>query len=330
MSVDPRVYIFGGLLLLVVVMLLVAVVSSVRHKREVRKARLMTARHLEEITSFVPTVPGVDTMPDLPADPWATEAVENDVPGGSDTAELLSVATGDIDDTALDLELQDALRRDESVDLTAVLPEVAVESGADFEAKVTAQPEPDYSVSAPVPSEAGPVFELEPTSEPEPEPEPELALEARTVAEPMSTFDERPEPVLEPAPSMSPMPEPESPATDEAVDTEDVWARLLESPEALLSATAETVASVAEPDAEAAAEPVPHLEPLSDADAQSTGEVMTSAREEAAAYALVAPVELHFTEGEGRVGVRPGTRTYAEFQRMAGVILGDLERARRS
>jgi len=48
-----------------------------------------------------------------------------------------------------------------------------------------------------------------------------------------------------------------------------------------------------------------------------------------APYELVAPVELHFTVGRGRVGVRPGTRTYAEFQRMAGVILGDLERAKR-
>lgn len=53
------------------------------------------------------------------------------------------------------------------------------------------------------------------------------------------------------------------------------------------------------------------------------------ARNDVEPYALVAPVELHFTIGEGRVGVRPGTRTYAEFQRMAGVILGDLERARR-
>ncbi|MEL7667167.1 MAG: hypothetical protein AAGU73_03060 [Actinomycetota bacterium] len=45
-------------------------------------------------------------------------------------------------------------------------------------------------------------------------------------------------------------------------------------------------------------------------------------------YALVAPVELHFAGGQGRVGVRPGTRSYAEFQRLAGIMLGDLRAAR--
>jgi hypothetical protein len=45
-------------------------------------------------------------------------------------------------------------------------------------------------------------------------------------------------------------------------------------------------------------------------------------------YALVAPVELHFTEGGARLGVRAGTRTYAEFQRLAGILLGDLKAGR--
>lgn len=45
-------------------------------------------------------------------------------------------------------------------------------------------------------------------------------------------------------------------------------------------------------------------------------------------YALVAPVELHFTGAQGRVGVKPGTRSYAEFQRLAGIMLGDLRVAR--
>ena len=38
-------------------------------------------------------------------------------------------------------------------------------------------------------------------------------------------------------------------------------------------------------------------------------------------YRLVAPVELHFTGGGGRVGVRPGSRTYDEFQRLAAALL---------
>jgi hypothetical protein len=62
--------------------------------------------------------------------------------------------------------------------------------------------------------------------------------------------------------------------------------------------------------------------------AESSGDDMAR-RGQQAEYALVAPVELHFTEGDGRVGVRPGTRTYAEFQRMAGVILAELERVTR-
>lgn len=49
---------------------------------------------------------------------------------------------------------------------------------------------------------------------------------------------------------------------------------------------------------------------------------------EVAEYRLVAPVELHFTDGSSRVGVRPGTRTHDEFQRLANALLGELRRAR--
>lgn len=45
-------------------------------------------------------------------------------------------------------------------------------------------------------------------------------------------------------------------------------------------------------------------------------------------YVMVAPVELQFTASQGRVGVKPGTRSYAEFQRLAGILLEDLKRAR--
>jgi hypothetical protein len=45
-------------------------------------------------------------------------------------------------------------------------------------------------------------------------------------------------------------------------------------------------------------------------------------------YSLVAPVELHFTAGPGRVGVKPGTRSHAEFQRLAAILLGDLHATR--
>jgi hypothetical protein len=45
-------------------------------------------------------------------------------------------------------------------------------------------------------------------------------------------------------------------------------------------------------------------------------------------YSLVAPVELHFTGDPGRVGVKPGTRSHAEFQRLAAILLSDLHAAR--
>ncbi|MRS13142.1 MAG: hypothetical protein EG823_08785 [Actinobacteria bacterium] len=45
-------------------------------------------------------------------------------------------------------------------------------------------------------------------------------------------------------------------------------------------------------------------------------------------YRLVAPVELHFTVGEGRIGVKAGTRSFAEFQRLAGILLQDLRSVR--
>lgn len=41
-------------------------------------------------------------------------------------------------------------------------------------------------------------------------------------------------------------------------------------------------------------------------------------------YVLVAPVELHFTTSGSRVGVRQGTRTFLEFQRLSDILWDDL------
>jgi hypothetical protein len=46
--------------------------------------------------------------------------------------------------------------------------------------------------------------------------------------------------------------------------------------------------------------------------------------EKAHEYALVAPVELHFTTSGSRVGVRQGTRTFLEFQRLSDILWEDL------
>ncbi len=45
-------------------------------------------------------------------------------------------------------------------------------------------------------------------------------------------------------------------------------------------------------------------------------------------YRLVSPVELQFTMGEGRVGVRRGTTAFGEFQRLAGLLLADVADSR--
>jgi hypothetical protein len=49
---------------------------------------------------------------------------------------------------------------------------------------------------------------------------------------------------------------------------------------------------------------------------------------EDSAYTLVAPVEIHFTDGGVWVGVKAGTRTHDEFQRLASLLLTDLRKAR--
>jgi hypothetical protein len=46
------------------------------------------------------------------------------------------------------------------------------------------------------------------------------------------------------------------------------------------------------------------------------------------AYDMVAPVELMFTDGPKRIGIRPGTATFLKYQRLAAVLLGDLKKAR--
>jgi hypothetical protein len=44
-------------------------------------------------------------------------------------------------------------------------------------------------------------------------------------------------------------------------------------------------------------------------------------------YTMVAPVELSFSDGAQRVGIRPGTATFLKYQRLAAVLLSDLKRA---
>jgi|GEM_PF-2718576 len=76
-------------------------------------------------------------------------------------------------------------------------------------------------------------------------------------------------------------------------------------------------------------EPAPAAAPISvSAPETSVAEPSVVEAPSVPEYSLVAPVELHFTAGPGRVGVKPGTRSHAEFQRLAAILLGDLHATR--
>lgn len=223
------------------------------------------------------------------------------------------------------------------------IPPVHSQPTTPIEAELEPEPEPE---PAPVPEPAPePVPETEPAPVPEPEPAPEPALE----------------PSPEPAPA-EPVPEPEI-ATLPGYSLADELERLMSaattvSAPLLTPAEHEAVVSLTQ-----APEPEPPFEPRPEPlfPAPSVGQALSSVArspetapspvaapveaERAATppvdepgferqaadvpdYTLVAPVELHFTAGQGRIGVKPGTRSYAEFQRLAGILLDDLRAAR--
>jgi hypothetical protein len=77
----------------------------------------------------------------------------------------------------------------------------------------------------------------------------------------------------------------------------------------------------------AVAHPVPETLAAAPADGGSR-RLPASAPETPRDYAMVAPVELVFEDAGPRVGIRSGTRTYLEFQRIASVLFNDLARSR--
>ncbi len=213
------------------------------------------------------------------------------------------------------------------------------------------EPEPELPAApAPVPA---PALVPEAAPEPEPEPEPEPAP--------------GPEPQPQPEPEPPIAPEPPEPELSLADELEHLIAAASGSPALLTPEEHEEVLSASGTDA-AEPEPEPAfgvVEPL--APAPSLGAALSSAvapgasaptpaavapsepetvppdtaslepspmdrqapgAGETISYELVAPVELTFTVGEGRIGVKAGTRTYDEFQRLASILLGDLRKAR--
>ncbi|MDP2233091.1 MAG: hypothetical protein Q8K89_05615 [Actinomycetota bacterium] len=152
-------------------------------------------------------------------------------------------------------------------------------------------------------------------------------------------------PALVPAPVVVPVPEPVPAIVNEPTSTPEAEiAEIMASFSAVPSAEPRPMASVPStpiPPAvdhrpSAAVPPrVPQDRPAvvahAPASAPATNEPQASVRSTAPAltppvHELVAPVEMWF--GDARVGVKPGSKTYDRFQRIAKVLFDDLARAK--
>lgn len=232
-------------------------------------------------------------------------------------------------------------------DLTAQLAllgigpaESAVPAGAAFAPVAEMLPvEPAVLVPEPVPvPEPMPAPEPEPVPEPVPAPVPEpLPAPApeplpAPAPEPLPEPAPAPEPPPEPAPEPEPLPAPES--------------EPLPAPEPPAPAVPRPAVTVAAPRPEPS--PAPPAAPprapsardrltLRVASVPVDTDVVHAAREadgtqyapapaDAGEFALVSPVEMWF--GETRIGVKAGSKTFSEFQRLATVLFDDLKSSR--
>jgi len=215
-------------------------------------------------------------------------------------------------------------------------------------------PEPE---PAPAPEpEPAPAPEPEPAPAPEPEPAPAPEPEPAPTPEPEPAPAPEPEPAPAPEPEPEPAPESEPPVPAPTASTlpgyslADELDRLMmaaeEQPPLLTAEEHEAVVTPVQPTTASEPDFAPPSDPLFPS--PSVGQVLSapvptpvqaapirepapvSARQtpDVPEYALVSPVELHFTGGTGRIGVKPGTRSFVEFQRLAGILLQDLKSAR--
>jgi hypothetical protein len=177
-------------------------------------------------------------------------------------------------------------------------------------------PEPDGPALAPLPEwhEVEGVLPAvpEPADREEPGPAPALQIPTR---EPV---DEPPVDLLPEPPGDAPIPVPPStaPAWEPAAVVQETSAGLPASdPRALSEGPARPAAVIRDPlgAPEVFEPPVPEVPPAPVAPPE---------------YRMVAPVELRFTDGPRRIGIRPGTATFLKYQRLAAVLLGDLRKAR--
>jgi hypothetical protein len=215
-------------------------------------------------------------------------------------------------------------------------------------------PEP---LPAPKPApEPAPAPLPEPAAAPAPEPAPELAPGPLPAPAPEPAPAPAPAPEPEPEPQPAPAPEPE-PAEQ---DDESVWQSIMREEQGLPSIVTSTLLPAPEPvaplpplperpaavvHAEPAPQPVVAEEPRRQRPARPsvrvagayveteslevdvrTIDTQASARDSAPEIRMAAPVEMWF--GSDRVGVKAGTKTYDQFMKYAGVLLGDLQESK--
>ena len=339
---EPRLYILAGLVALALVGLGYLLYALVAYRRAVRRLRA-AASAASDIGG--PAYPG-PTAGDM-------EDAFGRAPGIPEVFAVENPAEEGVISPPVVMQPFERPRVSETAIPVVHAPGPA--ASPDLEARPAAEPTPE---PAPEPTpEPAPAPESEPEPAPEPEPEPAPAPEVPRAPE--ATPEPEPEPEPEPArePEPESEPEPLKPPTVAPPASDDSLALQLEQ---LVAAAAAPPPLLSPEEHE---EHVPSVAALEDQEVTtpaidamrsprpSVGQVLSSPgmdtlepapvdievpdatppdrdAAEVPGYVLVGPVELHFTEGGGRLGVRPGTRTYAEFQRLASILLGDLRASR--
>lgn len=336
----------GALGLLLVGLLAYLIVSLVRYRAAMKRVRAARAEELEGEARYLS--PSVEHAEDVFAVPVAgTEATPTDSLHSKvfdfDIPQVHVPPSQPAQSTPLE---QQVVLAPEPVPETEVLPVPTTEPEPEPEPQLVSQPTiledlSSLDLEPELPGEPAQVFSAEPASEPEPapapapepalEPEPEpapaplpgysladelerLMAAATTVSAPLLTPAEH-QAVVTQSPSEAPEPEPQFEVAPEPLFPAPSTGQAL--------STAAPAPPVREAQPEPAPEPRPPSAPRPQAVVSSVPPPMNVPE-----YTLVAPVELHFTVGQSRIGVKPGTRSYAEFQRLAGILLDDLRTSR--
>ncbi|MGB4593360.1 MAG: hypothetical protein WBI63_06255 [Coriobacteriia bacterium] len=294
---DARLYILGGLLLLFIVLLGYLFVALGAYLRAVRHRRITEdGSEIQEPVGIILPREGSDVFTQADAGesifgaPLRTSAWQPEEPQGTSTpAEPDARSVPDVQ-PAMAATSSEQANAVESILLTLAEPH----------ASAPAAEEVVTSLDATIPEMAPTAVELDEasvTAGPAEHDEVSDLIAAYGLGGVWSASSSEPVPAPEipapmPEPEPAPMPEPEPAPMPPVMESRLPTGQVLSAASGMASSERAVIASENE-------------------------------------YHMVAPVELAFTVGEARVGVKPGTRTYAEFQRLAAVLLDDLHVARR-